>query len=84
MVRLNVQMVQMRLVNSVKVFGKILIYPKQIFLYFNCSCPSFLFKCKYGACIRKNQVCNGERNCADGSDEQANCPNTLSSGTCKK
>ncbi|KRT84439.1 lipoprotein receptor [Oryctes borbonicus] len=36
----------------------------------NSPCPTFLFKCNYGACIEKNKVCNGEKDCADNSDEE--------------
>lgn len=32
-----------------------------------------MFKCRYGACISKSDRCNGQQNCADGSDEEG-CP----------
>lgn len=36
-------------------------------------CPEWKFKCAYGACIGVNKTCNGQADCADGSDE-ADCP----------
>ncbi|XP_050434792.1 modular serine protease-like isoform X2 [Adelges cooleyi] len=33
------------------------------------SCPSYAFRCKYGACIDRNFKCDGKRDCIDGSDE---------------
>lgn len=36
-------------------------------------CAPNYFKCKDGQCINKNWVCDGMRDCADGSDEYANC-----------
>lgn len=32
-------------------------------------CPSFGFRCRYGACISKDNRCNNKINCVDGSDE---------------
>lgn len=39
-----------------------------------------MFKCKYGACIKKSEKCDGVRNCADGSDE-AGCPGSTTDRT---
>lgn len=36
-----------------------------------------MFKCKYGACIKKSEKCDGIKNCADGSDEVAGCPSSV-------
>lgn len=33
------------------------------------SCPPNLFRCYYGACINKEARCDGDFQCADGSDE---------------
>ena len=33
------------------------------------SCPRYVFRCSYGACIDNDLKCNGVPNCADGSDE---------------
>uniref|UniRef100_A0A182PD51 Uncharacterized protein n=1 Tax=Anopheles epiroticus TaxID=199890 RepID=A0A182PD51_9DIPT len=33
------------------------------------SCPGDKFRCKNGRCILKRWQCDGERDCADGSDE---------------
>uniref|UniRef100_A0A182HZM5 Uncharacterized protein n=1 Tax=Anopheles arabiensis TaxID=7173 RepID=A0A182HZM5_ANOAR len=35
------------------------------------SCPGDKFRCKNGRCILKRWQCDGERDCADGSDEDA-------------
>lgn len=40
-------------------------------------CPNYAFRCKYGACVKKNAKCNGENDCIDGSDE--NLPECRSS-----
>jgi len=32
-------------------------------------CQSYLFRCNYGACVDKNVLCNGVKECVDGSDE---------------
>jgi len=32
-------------------------------------CPSYAYRCKYGACVDKNAKCNGKNDCVDGSDE---------------
>lgn len=40
-----------------------------------------MFKCKYGACIKKSEKCNGIPNCADGSDEIAGCPGSTTDRT---
>ncbi|XP_066153127.1 modular serine protease-like isoform X2 [Euwallacea fornicatus] len=34
------------------------------------SCPGYLFKCDYGACISADLKCNGQRDCKDNSDEK--------------
>lgn len=40
-------------------------------------CPPFAFKCAYGACIYPDLMCNGQADCADGSDEKPPaCPET--------
>lgn len=32
-------------------------------------CQSYLFRCNYGACVDRNSLCNGIKDCVDGSDE---------------
>lgn len=32
-------------------------------------CPSFAFRCSYGACVGGDAKCNGVKDCYDGSDE---------------
>lgn len=42
-------------------------------------CPSYKFRCDYGACIDKNKLCDGVRDCLDDSDEYPDiCPSTPS------
>ncbi|KAL1506781.1 hypothetical protein ABEB36_006082 [Hypothenemus hampei] len=33
------------------------------------TCPSYLFRCDYGACIGADLKCDGQKDCADNSDE---------------
>lgn len=41
----------------------------------NSFCPSFGFRCAYGACVRGDSKCNKVKNCYDNSDENAEvCP----------
>lgn len=44
------------------------------------TCAEDKAKCGYGACIPKTAVCNGEVDCADGSDEN-NCVSTAAIST---
>lgn len=47
-------------------------------------CPSYSFRCKYGACVDKNYKCDGKRDCVDGSDEVlSECKNTTQHTTAK-
>lgn len=40
-------------------------------------CPDYAFRCKYGACINGDAVCNGVQDCVDNSDEtQPQCTRT--------
>ena len=41
-----------------------------IFSYLGVKCPTDKYLCDYGAtCISKDLLCNGNRDCRDGSDE---------------
>ena len=43
-----------------------------------CICPSGFGKCRSkDICVPMNLFCNGEDNCGDGSDEDADCANCL-------
>ncbi|KAG4075983.1 hypothetical protein HA402_003809 [Bradysia odoriphaga] len=51
-------------------------------------CPSYAFRCAYGACVDSDSECNGVKDCADNSDELSlKCPGVLESydlkGDCK-
>ncbi|XP_053955720.1 modular serine protease-like [Anastrepha ludens] len=37
--------------------------------FVNSTCPSYAFRCAYGACIMGENRCNGKQDCADNSDE---------------
>ncbi|XP_061500712.1 low-density lipoprotein receptor isoform X10 [Anopheles gambiae] len=52
-------------VPSLRVFGKPSSSSEES------SCPGDKFRCKNGRCILKRWQCDGERDCADGSDEDA-------------
>ena len=39
----------------------------------SCTCSEGYFQCQTGGCVSADSVCDYEMNCADGSDEAANC-----------
>lgn len=43
-------------------------------------CPSYAFRCAYGACVDSDSECNGVKDCVDNSDELSlKCPGILES-----
>ena len=39
-----------------------------------------MFRCAAGGCVHTRFLCDGERDCEDGSDEAANCLKQVSLG----
>lgn len=42
---------------------------KNNFKLFSCRCPGDKYQCSSGACVKRNWLCNGFRDCHDGDDE---------------
>ena len=40
-------------------------------------CPAGKFKCNYGGCVDKEQICDKDSNCLDNSDEGEICVSQL-------
>lgn len=61
-----------KLFTKYKIYQKSNVFQCTYFLLFTFNrCPGLAFRCKYGACINKNLICDGNKDCVDGSDESA-------------